>query len=210
MSTVKVARQAYRRARQNDLVSFSENIITRMTGSATYATLQPQVQALSDAVTRYAETLAAARNRGMAEVLAKNLAKAALVAQLDVVASALDIVVAGNPQLIVDAGFPVPQSPGQRYTGKLPAPAILRAFSTGKKGEVRVLLDDFAPEAVLTHAIEYSEDRGNTWKNGEYHSRRKFVVNGLPHAADLWLHVKSVGHGNNRSEWSEPVAVAVL
>lgn len=59
---------------------------------------------------------------------------------------------------------------------------------------------------MLTHTIEYSLDGGNAWANGEYNSHRNFILGGLPHTPELWVHVKSVGHGANRSEWSEPGA----
>jgi len=89
-------------------------------------------------------------------------------------------------------------------------PEIVRAFSTGKKGELRINLRNFFPKAVRTHAFEYSLDQGASWKNGEYNSNRTFVVNGLPHAAEMWIHVKSLGSGAAKSGWSEPMVVAVL
>ena len=70
-----------------------------------------------------------------------------------------------NVQLIVDAGFPARQSSALRYS-QLPAPIIVRASSTGRKGEVRIVVDDrVASRSVLMHAIEYSLDR-NGWQNG--------------------------------------------
>ena len=210
MANSKIARQAYRRTRQADLASFADNVFNRTNGVPAYATIQPVITALSAPLTRYKETLAAARNRGMSEVLAKNLARTELLRQLEAAANAVETLAADNPQIIVDAGFSVQQNTGQRYTGELPPPVILRAYSTGKKGEVRIMLDDVIPGAVRTHAIEYSLDRGTGWQNGEYNSRRSFIAKGLPHSPELWIHLKSIGNGDNKSQWSEPVAVAVL
>ncbi len=206
----KIARQAYRRTRQTDLASFADNVLQRTNGIPAYATIQPVITALTVPLTRYKETLAAARNRGASEVLAKNLARTELLRQLDIVADATETLAAGNPQIIVDAGFSLQQSSGQRFAGELPRPVILRAQSTGRKGEVRIVLDDIVPAAVRTHAIEYSLDRGIGWQNGEYNSRRNFIAKGLPHAPELWIHLKSIGNGDSKSQWSEPVAVAVL
>ena len=116
-----------------------------------------------------------------------------------------------NVQLIVNAGFTVQQDTGIRYNSKLPTPIITRAVSTGKRGEIRIVVDDQVPSSlVATHAIEYSLDRDSGWTNGAYHSYRNFVAEGLPRAQQLWLRLKSIGHGSNKSEWSEPVLVAVL
>jgi hypothetical protein len=210
MANSKIARQAYRRTRQADLASFADNVFNRTNGVPTYATIQASITALAPSLTHYKETLAASRNRGIAEVLAKNLAREELLRQLDIVANAAETLAGGNPQIIVEAGFTIQQSSGQRYTGELPPPVILRAFSTGKKGEIRISLDDIVPTAVRTHAIEYSLDKGSNWQNGEYNSRRNFIAKGLPHSPELWIHLKSVGHGDKKSQWSEPTVVAVL
>lgn len=210
MATTRIARQAYRRARQTDLASFADNVFNRTNNVPAYAPLQPVITALAVPLTRYKETLAASRNRGMTEVLAKNLAREELLRQLDLVANAVESLAADNLQIIMEAGFTTQQSTGQRYIGELPAPVILRAFSTGKKGEIRIMLDDIVPAAVRTHAIEYSLNRESGWQNGEYNSRRNFILKGLPRASELWIHLKSVGYGDNKSQWSEPATVAVL
>lgn len=159
----------------------------------------------------YTNSLTEAQNRGRSEVLAKNNAQAALVQQLDVIATNLNLLAQGDAQMIVNAGFTLQQSTGVRYTDKLPAPVVVRAVSTGKRGEVRIVLDDQVPATVVaTHAVEYSLDRESGWQNGTYHSHRSFVADGLPRAEALWLRLKSIGHGNKRSDWSEPVVVAVL
>ena len=206
----KIARQAYRRIRQTDLATFADNVFNRTNGVPAYAAIQSAIMALADPLSRYKETLAASRNRGLSEVLAKNIAREELLEQLETVANAVESLASGNPQIIVDAGFSMQISTAQRYNGELPQPVILRAFSTGKKGEVRLVVDDIIPNAVLTHVIEYTIDKNGAWQNGYYNSRRSFTLKGLPNTTELWIHLKSVGHGESKSEWSEPVLVAVL
>lgn len=208
MIAVKIARQAYQRGPQTDLATYADNLVVRMSGTA-YAPLDAQVRNLASACQRYKDALVAARNRGASEVLAKNLARTELMRHVNELADGLERMSGNNRQLIVDAGFSIRQSNNLRYS-RLPAPNILRAFSTGKKGEIRVVLDNLVPSAVRTHAVEYSLDGGNAWINGTYNSRRNFVLEGLPHTPELWVHVKSIGNGANRSDWSAPVAVAVL
>ena len=143
-------------------------------------------------------------------MLAKKLGQKKLVDQLDVVSDALEELAAADLQMIADAGFIIQFPTRQRYTGALPAPTVLRAGSTGKHGEVRVVLKDTYPEAVLTHCIEYSSDQGQSWSNGFFHNRQNFVIEDLPYSPNLWLHIKSVGQGNTVSKWPEPVRVSVI
>jgi len=211
MSSLKIARQSYQRARQSTLAAFAKSVIARTTGVDEYRDLQAQVQPLAGLLDDYQNKLSVARNRGRAEILAKNLAQTALIKQLNMVATALEELAQDQEQLIVSAGFTVQQETSFRYNTKLPTPIITRATSTGKRGEVRIQVDDQVPAyAVATHAIEYSLDRESGWINSTYHSHRNFVADGLPHAQQLWLRLKSLGHGNSKSDWSEPVLVAVL
>lgn len=210
MTKVKIARMPYQRARKSSLAAFSENVLKRTLNVAAYQAIQGEVEPLPALLTTYRNALVAAHNLGRSETTAKNLAQTALIRQLDAVAAALETLAGEDVQLVIDAGFTVHQSLGLRYSDQLPQPSIVKAESTGKKGEIRLLIDDIVPKAVLTHAVEFSTDQGVTWQNGTYNSYRNFIVKDLPHTRDLWLRLRSIGHGDNKSEWSEIVSVAVL
>lgn len=210
MANLKIARQAYRRARKSSLAAFAENVYSRTKDAADYPGLQAELDVLASLTLAYRQALAAAHNRGSSEILAKNLAQAALIGQLDVLATAVEALGQSDAQLIVKAGFTLQKSTAQRYGNRIPPPIIRRASSTGNKGEVRIELDDLVPNAVLTHALEYSLDGETNWQNGIYHSFRKFTVRGLPHSPELWLRSRSIGHADNKSEWSDPFPAAVL
>ena len=211
MSKLKIARQAYRKSRQTDLLTFAEHVYKRMKGSGVYAALQDKIEALAAPIQQYAAALAAARNRGLSEVLAKNLIRRALIRLLDALALALEDMAGDQEQLFIDAGFSVAQEQGLRFSGnELPAPQILRIFSTGIKGEIRVSLRDAFPKSVRTHAAEFSPDRGQNWKNGVYNSNNMFTITGLPREEELWIRIMSLGNGSKKSAWSQPVVVSVL
>lgn len=161
------------------------------------------------ALQAYETALAAARNRGMAEVALKNEAQKNLLETLDKIADALDLKADSHPTLLTGAGFSFQQSP-IRFVGQIAAPEVLRVNSTGRRGEIRVQLSDEMPSVVLIHAMEYSQDKGSTWQNGTYHNRSNFVVGGLPAGTELQFRFKSIGRGDNKSEWSEPVMSGVL
>lgn len=205
----KVFRRAYQRIRQADLASFARNTLHRTKEVTEYAFLQTEATALATALLQYETALAAARNRGMAEVALKNEAQKRLLGALDKIADALDLKADSSPTLLTGAGFTL-QQPSARFSGRIAAPEVLRVGSTGRKGELRVQLSDETPGAVLMHAMEYSEDKGTSWKNGTYQNRNNFVVTGLPAHSDMLFRFKSVGRGDNKSNWSEPVAAGVL
>ncbi len=210
MSSIKIARQDYRRATQTDLSAFAEIVIKRTNNVPAYQGLQAQIQTLTEVLTDFQQKLIAASNRGISEVLAKKNAMAVLVDQLDIVATNLEWLAQQNEQVIVDAGFRAQQSRQVRYDLELPVPQLLNATTTGVKGQLQVALVDLAPvKMIATHAFEYSTDREH-WINGTYNSHRKFKVNGLPRAQDIWVRVRSLGYGERRSGWTEPMQVAVL
>lgn len=210
MAIKKIARQAYRRLPENELYHFIDNVYRRMKEVPAYASLQVRVDALFIPLQQYVSALAAARNRGISEILVKNLMRKTVIGLVDELVPELEILAAGREQLIVQAGFRVQLANGARFKGGvLPAPQIVRAISTGKKGQIRISLKNTFPRAVRTHAFEFSLDQGLTWSRSEYNSNINFVVNGLPHAPDMWVRVRSLGAGTNKSEWSETVIVAV-
>jgi hypothetical protein len=207
MSTIKIARKAYRQARQNEQASFANNVVQQMQG-AQYSSYQPLVQALAAAQQTYAAALADALNGGKSAVLAKNLAQKELLLRLNALADALER--SNDAQLIVNAGFDLAAAPARRNEDNLPQPRVALAVSTGQKGQVRVELAVESPELARMYAIEYSLDNGAQWVNGAYETRRRFLVNGLPNASSLLLRARALGSAHRSSAWSEPVQVAVL
>lgn len=208
MVSPKVARH-YRRARQSALATFAESVLNRTQSNPAYQTLQPQVETLAVSLTTYRNALAAAQNHGRAEISAKNLARTDLRRRLHALAGALETLAADDPQLIFDAGFSTKQSTTVRLL-QLPKPSILRAFSTGKKGEIRVQVEDETPGSTLLYALEYSLSRDGGWQNGAYHNHLQFTVGDLPRADELWIRIRCLGRKGLKSEWSEPMSVSVL
>lgn len=210
LTNVKIARTDYQRAPQNELSTFAAHVVSRMKGVKAYESLDSLVQSLDAASATYRAALTAARSRSTAEIHAKGLAKFNLLDLLNQLATALEALAGDDSQLIVETGFSLVQSSGLRYAGKLPAPVIRRASSTGRKGELRLNIANTFPQAVRMHAIELSYDRGQTWQNGNYNSHRVFTLTNIQFSSELWVRVAALGAGDSRSTWSEPVVTAVL
>ncbi len=192
------------------LALFTETVCQRIKGVAGYEALQTRIESIRELLDRYNASLVAARNRGISEIMVKNRNHRNLIELLNLLAADLEIAAADNEQLIVDAGFDLRAERGPAFSGKLPPPEILKAGSTGRRGEVRLVLKNAFPRAVTMHAVEYSADLAESWRNGSYHSRQIFTVEGLPSSGNLMIRVKGLGNAGRKSEWSDPVLVAVL
>jgi hypothetical protein len=211
MSTPRIARQGYRRVRQEELHAFAAQLVAAMETHPTLAALDQVNEPLKTAFTRFSDTFTLYLNTGSRPATnAKNYAKRVLIRAIDAYADAVDAKTGEDGQLILEAGFVIQQSNSAgRMNGRIPPPMILLARSTGNRGELRIKLEDFFPRAVRSHLFEYSLDRGQTWQNGPFHNRRFCIIDGLPHSPAMYLRVKSIGTGSATSDWSEPVVVAV-
>ena len=117
MLPIKIARRDFRRATQISIVNFTETVLARTAGNPAFQALQPVLQPLRPLLDDYQLKLVAANNRGLSETLAKKTAWAALLAQLETVATNLELLAQQNEQVIVDAGFRVQRSNLVRYEG---------------------------------------------------------------------------------------------
>lgn len=209
MLILKISRSAYRRLSATELHAYARNVLKCTKGNTAYPTLQELVAELEPPVQEFGDILIAARNKGLAEVAAKNEAQQNLIKLLDNIVAELEKTGPSSRKMIIHAGFSV-QEPEGRFSGNvLPSPQIVSVLSEGKKGELRMVLVDAFPRAVRTHAIEYSLDQGKTWGNITYNTGNRFTLNNLPRTDEIWIRVKSLGSGRKESEWSEPVRIAV-
>lgn len=210
MLKIKIDRRIYRNARQSDLLTYAENVFKLMRNAAKYQTLQAEVEALQGIIKNYGAALAAALNGGYSDTLSKKRFRKELIRQLDLLADGVEMLSNGDEQMFVDAGFSKQQDTGLRFTGTLPPPEILKAFSTGKKGELYISLNNFFPRNVRTHGIICSIDGGAVWRSEVFDHRRAFKLIGLPHAAEMLIQIRSIGKAHLVSAWSSPIMVAVI
>ncbi|MDX1910185.1 MAG: hypothetical protein SFV22_01805 [Saprospiraceae bacterium] len=204
-----INRRAYRDATQANLVLFAENVLLRTRGIPEFAFASASIEAIEAPLAQYTHALALAQNRGRAEVSAKNDARETLVLAINHLADLLESQSDIGETRILQAGFDL-RINSSRPDFEPPSPQVMKAITTGKKGELRVqLASDSSGKASVMHACEYSEDQGQTWKNGVYRPSRSFVLQGLPSTNQLLLRFRTIGSGGRLSAWSEPVQAVV-
>lgn len=205
-----INRRSYRSAPQAELASFTENVLQRTRENPEFSFLAESLVELETCLEQYQKALAAAKNRGLVEVSAKNEARGKLVACLDLVADQLETAPELSPTRVLNAGFRANESAAR--TGETPpVPKIVKAVPTGNRGELKVHLNTW--EGVnrqrLLHACEYSDDQGQTWKNGQYKPSQRFVLSELPPLSTLQFRFRTVAPSGKTSKWSDVVTAAV-
>lgn len=86
----------------------------------------------------------------------------------------------------------------------------VQAVSNGIPGQVIVSFDDQTPGGLQTHAFEWRDAELTAWNNGQYDSRSKAVLNGLPNLKRVDIRVRSLCTRGRVSSWSDFVTAAVL
>lgn len=201
MENVFVQR-GYSRLQQAALLPFAQNCCSRVLDNPVYATAQELAQTLRQKCEAYQLALHTAENRGRDTVAIKNQARVALITALDRLSYVLQIAAASDPAFLINAGFAVRFSARRRLTGLLPAPQKLRISQGKTSGEA--LIEFEGVDGAHMYAIELGESAEGPWQNGNYASARRIAVPVVARR-ETWARVSTIGRGNRKGPWSEPV-----
>jgi hypothetical protein len=117
------------------LVTDTENIVTSMTGNASFPTPSPTILEVTAAKDAFVTALADAAKGGVTLTAIKNAKRAALVALLRQLASYVQVTCNGDLTVLLSSGFPI-QKPQRNPVGVLPAPSILKVSFGARTGEL--------------------------------------------------------------------------
>jgi hypothetical protein len=204
-----IFRSAYRTLRENHLNTFAGDVANRMKSDPQFAAFQPAVERLDDLRQQYDSLLSKARVGSLDDRVAKKLAKAALIEQLDRIAHSLEGTADISLQFLTNSGFPLRGEARASYDGPVEAITRLSAVATGQPGVVRCTFNHPLPKTVKVYAVEYSSDKGVLWYNKVYNDKRNLVLKDLPHSPEVWIRVRAIGRNGQLSDWSAPAMVAV-
>jgi hypothetical protein len=207
MRNLKIRKSDYQSASQEQLSIFSDNIALKGT-SKNYQSIAPQFEVVRDAATNFRNALNDAVTRDQVKIAIKNEKKALLINALNVLVFMIETHPEVSLVFILEAGFQVrAEAVTSNRNAELGAPLILRAESTGVRGELR-LEAEIADKTSVTQVIyEYSADQGQTWQNGKYTKGKSFVMSQLPSINNLMIRSRATGTRERVSQWS-PVLVA--
>jgi hypothetical protein len=207
---IKVKRTAFQSLKQGDLVAFVSNVVNRMTDRPEYAAFTDKVQVLKQQKDAFIAALADSAQGGVDRVIIRREAQEALLRTLNDLAEDLDYHHTGPESWISNAGFSaVDVRSGTRQVSMQP-PTNIRALPQTVSGELELRYELPNPKVVLNTGLEFSTDRGESWKNGTYSSGSVMKVKGLPARQAVVIRLRSIGSLQRMSGWSEEMELFLI
>ena len=207
MTTSKVKVTAFKKLNDDELNIFANTLIANGSDKefdAYRATLDQLTADNSD----YSTKLQRAKNKGLVEVEARNIAKAGLLLDIEEYSHLINALAVRNPSIIGKSGFESRTKVTYRSSPnlELSAPYALNVAFGKTTGEIILTYSLEMPEKVVKNGVEWSDDAGATWHNGTYFSGRKGVLKNLPTRKDLQIRVRSLGAYLRESDFSTPIS----
>lgn len=205
----KTLRRSYKNGSQAKGYEVGANVYQRMNGNAQFANEQLLVDALKVTKELYEAAKGDASTGDSIKVGIKNDCYKAFIAQLDLVADAVEAKANGNFKIVQDAGFDT-LSTTKRSIDFLEMPTGLTAEDVrGRKGFIKISRDN-DPDSVST-AIEYQVqgEADAPWQNGTYSTANTTLLSGLPSGKYVAVRIYSTGRKGLKSDTTEPVVVLV-
>jgi len=189
----------------SEKVAKAEQIVTAMTGNASFTTPSPTLTTITTAVTDLdtaaAETQAA-RQTAKEKTSIQSQKEDALDRLLTQLAGYVESVAGSNEQMILSAGMDT-RAPGVPATGPPSQPQALTATAGDHDGEVDLSWDTVS--GARSYVIDQSSDpvAPTTWTHAGVSTRSNHTAKGLTSGTRYWFRVAAVNQ-NGQSGWSDP------
>jgi hypothetical protein len=186
------------------LITYTQNIVMRMTGNANFTTPVPALTAVTTACNELqtAETAALARTKGAVAI--RNEKRTALVALLQQLRAYVQSIADGNVEngtsIIESAGIAV-RKPVVRK------PRVFNAVPGAVSGTAKLIAASAGPRS--SYEWEFSTDGGKTWVTQPVTIQARTTVLGLMPGASVQFRYKPVTAKGGEGDWSQPVALTI-
>ena len=188
--------------RINVLITYADNVVTRMTGNTYFPSPSPALAAVSAAITdlQNSETATLSRTKGAAAT--RNAKRALLVSMLQqlrmYVQTVVDVNEENGPAIIQSSGFAVKKTATR-------TPRVFAALAGAISGTVKLV----APSAGhrVSYAWQYSTD-GKTWIDLAMTLQARTALTGQAPGAVLQFRYRWATK-TGETDWSAPVIYTV-
>lgn len=179
-------------------------IITRMTGNATFATPSPALPAITTAANELktaTDDVQAVRQLAKEKTSIQNQKEDVLDQLLTQLAGYVESVAGDDEQLILSAGMDV-RAPAVVSSSPPATPQGVTATSGDHDGEIDLSWDPVT--AAKSYVIEQSLDpaAANSWTHSGVSTRSSFTAQRLNSGTRYWLRVAAINN-NGQSGWSD-------
>lgn len=209
MAKPLIVKKAYKNLSQDGLITFTDNVIKRMSSKPEYQPFAADVTILSEQLVAYREAMSRAANRGIDSVAEKEVIKNSMIETLDRITDQLNLSHTGLDTWGLNAGMEVRREKTSITTDILP-PVNLQVFSSGIRGEAILSFKVVETKRVVNHDAEYSADNGESWQRGNHGSGTTIKMRNLPSRQPVLFRVCSLGTFQRKSPWTQPVEGFVI
>lgn len=185
----------------DELIGFTPNVITKVTGDLLMALIKPTPAALEAAFDDFSTKNAAAKNRGKMEILQRKMSQKVLLTGLGQWANFIDTAADGDLSVIIGTGFNARRAPG---AGTMPSvPGDPRARYGANSGEIIVRVT--GGRNVRNFSVQHAESPDGPWIDGPLSTKSNVTFSGLTPGKMYWFRLKANG-AKGSSDWCTPIS----
>jgi len=196
---------AFARKIDTDLIAFTRNVITLMTGNTHYPTPSPALTVITTAVNALETAVHDALDGGKITIATRNAARAEMLSLLRQLAAYVSGNCNADLVLLLSSGFePVKAS---SPVGVLPAPENLRLSLTGISGELYLRFDR-VPNAV-NYSVQTAQNPDGPWEDQDLSTSTRVTISGLTPGKVYWVRAQANGSAG-ASGWGGPASAMAV
>jgi hypothetical protein len=184
----------------SDLDEFAGNVLTSLTGNASFPTPPVALPDLQTTITTFHDAVIAAMPGGIQLTAAKNVAREALVDALRMEASYVQTLASKSLDVLLTSGFYANST--NRAQAPLDAPAIVELSNLAT---TKLLVRLTPVTNAKSYNVQTSADGGATWADaGIFTQARRIELGNMVPGKTYSVRARAIGGSNGSSPWGNP------
>jgi hypothetical protein len=188
-----------------DLIAFTRNVVTLMTGNTNYPTPSPTLAIVTTSVDAFETAVHDALDGGKIVIATRNAARNQLLSLLRQLAPYVTGNCKADLVILLGSGFEGVRTPSP--VGVLPAPQNLRLEYTGMSGELRLKFDRVTNAANYSVQTAISPD--GPWEDQDLSTASRVTISGLTPGKVYWARACANG-SQGSSEYGGPATAMAV
>lgn len=195
----------FARKTDTDLIAFTRNVITLMTGNTDYPTPSPTLTVVTTSVNSFETAVHDALDGGKIAIATRNAARNELLSLLRQLAAYVTGNCKADIVVLLGSGFNAVKTPSP--VGVLPAPQNLRLEYTGMSGELRLKFDRVTNAA--NYSIQTATSPDGPWDDQDLSTASRVTIGGLTPGKVYWARACANG-SQGSSEYGGPATAMAV
>lgn len=188
-----------------DLIAFTRNVITMMTGNTNYPTPSPTLAVITTSVDALEVAVHDALDGGKIAIATRNAARNELLALLRQLAAYVTGNCNATVLTLIGSGFDAVRTPSS--VGVLPAPQNLRLDYTGMSSELLLRFDRVSNAA--NYSVQSANSPDGPWQDQDLSTTTRVTIAGLTPGKVSWVRACANG-SEGASEWGGPATAMAV